>query len=704
MTDKRRESGGLILLVFLLALSVSFTARSQEEEPELSEFDDFDELYLGELLNTVFTAAKHEQDIAESPSAVTVITREHIESSGARTLPEALRTVPNMDVYMVKPLWYSVGLRGKTSEASDSLLLLVDGRDVTWELLGAPIWTVQHFSMDEIERIEVIRGPGSSLYGANAYVGVVNVITRSPGEGPNTSVSLRGGEHGVAEVACRGNAKLGPVGLSADVGVVREDLWGGRDITGRNVIRGRIQGKIDFTSSHTLLADAGAYQGNGLLHTDMGKVELHDAKDFYGRLRYELDELMIQATYNRVSLDAEIDMRLYYADLGMELARAPPIVGYFDKIAVQAQHGADLFHNRLTYGADWVFNGFHGDIFLDPDQYEHRVGLFLQDELDLSAIVKSLFDSEVPRLVMTLGLRFDYNNMPDIERTDYKFSPRAALVFLPGKNHSIRVGYAHAFLKPTFFESSMNMRLIEIPPFNFTNLDVGNPELKNQTIDSVDLGYGVFLLNRRLHVQIDFAFNWYRDSIGFSFRPSRMQYRNIGGVLIPDINSPGMLSHNNDKRGDDGHVLDLQVMAWPTDNSRVFLAAGYRQLWDHVTKRFERGEPIVRLAAGLDLKGDPGWKASLRAFYAGKHFRHIGNPDSVIEPMMNLPVDEYFFINARFVWTFSTEPARLSAGLEIFDLLNTGFRELAGVAYPNAIDHGGDLMGRRIILFVQGEI
>jgi len=704
MSDSRGESRGVLLLIILLMLPVPTNVRSEDQGPEISDFDDFDELYLGELLNTVFTAAKHEQDIAEAPSAITVITREDIETSGARTLPEALRMVPNMDVYVIKPLWYAVGLRGKTSEASDSLLLLVDGRDVTWELLGAPIWTVQHFSMDEIERIEVIRGPGSSLYGANAYAGVVNVITRQPGEGPTTSASLRGGERGLSEAACRGSAKLGPVALSADVGVVREDLWSERDIGGRDVVRGRVLGQVEMGSSGKLLAEAGAYQGSGLLHTDMGKVDLHDAKDYYGRLRYELDDLMIQAAYNRVTLDAEIDMRLYYADLGMELARAPPIIGHFDKIAVQAQHGVEIFHNRFTYGAEWIFNGVHSDIFVDPDQYEHRVGLFLQDELDLSAIVKNLFESEIPRLIMTLGLRFDYNNMPDIERTDYTFSPRAALIFLPGKDHSIRVGYAHAFLKPTFFESSMNMRLIEIPPFNFTSLDVGNPDLENQTIDSVELGYGVFFLNRRLHVKIDFALNWYRKNIGFSFRPSRMQYRNIGGVLIPDINSPGMLSHNNDQRGDDGHNLDLQIMAWPTDNTRFMFVAGYRQVYDAITHRFGRGEPILRLAAGADMKGAAGWKLSLRAYYTSRYYRNIGNPHSVIEPMVNLPVEAYLFVNARFAWTLTAEPVSLSVGLEAFDLLGTGFREESAIAFSNDVDHGGDLLGRRIVLFVQGEI
>jgi iron complex outermembrane receptor protein len=687
-----------------LALSVSITARSEEQEPEISDFDDFDELYLGELLNTVFTAAKHEQDIAEAPSAITVITREDIETSGARTLPEALRIVPNIDVFMIKPLWYSVGLRGKTSESSDSLLLLVDGRDVTWELLGAPIWTVQHFSMDEIERIEVIRGPGSSLYGPNAYVGVVNVITRSPGEGPTTSASLRGGERGVTELACRGNIKLGPVALSADAGVVREDLWSGRDVTGRDAVRGRIQAQVELGSSNRLLLDAGALQGTGLLHSDMGLFNIHDAKDIYGRLRFEFDDLMVQAIFDRVKLDAEVDMRLYYADLNMELARAPPIVGHFDKIAVQAQHGVEMFHNRFTYGAEWAFNGYHAEIFFDPDQYEHRLGLFLQDEVNLSALINKLFQSEIPKLVLTLGLRFDYNNMMDIERTDYTFSPRAALVFRPNKDHSFRIGYAHAFLKPTFFESSLHINLIDVNNLNFTSLELGNPDLKNQTIASVDLGYGAYFFKRRLLIKIDIAFNWYRNSIGFSFRPSRMEYRNVAGVLIPDLNSPGMMEHRNDKGGDNSHNVDLHIMAKPTDSLRLFFSAGYRQLYNAKTLRFRRGEPIFRLAAGVDLRGEPGWKASLRAFYTGKHYRNIGNPESVIEKVINLVVDPAFFINARFAWTLDDDPFGITVGLEVFNLLGTGFRETGGISFPNTFDHAGDLMGRRIVLFVQGEI
>ena len=80
---------------------------------------------------TVTSATRHAQPLQHSPSAITVLTREDIEASGARTLPEALRLVPNMDVQFFRPIWYTVGIRGRSTANPDAMLLLIDGRDAT---------------------------------------------------------------------------------------------------------------------------------------------------------------------------------------------------------------------------------------------------------------------------------------------------------------------------------------------------------------------------------------------------------------------------------------------------------------------------------------------------------------------------------------------------------------------------------------------
>ena len=113
MSDNRRESRGLILLFILLLLPFP-TALAGDQEAEISDFDDFDELYLGELLNTVYSASKHKQDLLWSPASITVIDREQIENTHCVDLVCLLRQVPEVDVQRIKALWTSVGARAIT--------------------------------------------------------------------------------------------------------------------------------------------------------------------------------------------------------------------------------------------------------------------------------------------------------------------------------------------------------------------------------------------------------------------------------------------------------------------------------------------------------------------------------------------------------------------------------------------------------------
>ncbi|MFC1655206.1 TonB-dependent receptor, partial [Myxococcota bacterium] len=191
----------------LLAVSALAPVVHAQEDEELEM-----ELFFTPA-ETVTSAARHAQPLQHSPSAITVFTKEDIQASGARTLPDLLRLVPGMDINIISPTWYSVGVRGGTVQMGDAVLLLVDGRDLTAEFLGAPLWSILPCSMDDIERVEVIRGPGSSLYGANAYAGVVNVTTIPAGGGRRAQASVRGGERGVQEVSVRATESFGPLAV-----------------------------------------------------------------------------------------------------------------------------------------------------------------------------------------------------------------------------------------------------------------------------------------------------------------------------------------------------------------------------------------------------------------------------------------------------------------------------------------------------------
>ena len=331
---------------FLLII-VAQAANSQEPD----DFEDYEELELEMFFapaDTVESAARHIQPLALSPSAVTVLTREDIEASGARTLPEVLRLVPNIDVNMVKPMWYTIGVRGGTSNTSDTMLLVVDGRDATMEFFGFPIWAAYPLSMDEVERIEVIRGPGSALYGANAFAGVVHVITREPGTGPLASVSVRGGEHGQTELTLRGGGKLGPVALSTGVNLTWENQWTGRKLD-RDTKWGWVKGKVDLGADSSLLLETGALLAStGTLSSDMGEVQFKDAFYPHVRSRFDFQDLMVQFIFQRIDFDLALGMDLYEKNLGLVLARIPSFNCLGDSINLQAQHGLEIFHNRFT--------------------------------------------------------------------------------------------------------------------------------------------------------------------------------------------------------------------------------------------------------------------------------------------------------------------------------------------------------------------
>jgi iron complex outermembrane receptor protein len=687
-------------------LCLSGVTRAQED-PEDSESTDLEMEIFFAPAETVTSAARHAQPLELSPSAVTVLTREDIETSGARTLPEILRLVPNMDVAMINPLWNVIGVRGRTDLTSDRVLLLVNGRDVTLEFFGFPFWSVQSFSMDDVERIEVIRGPGSALYGANAYAGVVHVITRTPGTGPRALVSLHGGERGRTELAARGTQTIGPLALGVAVGMEREDHWTGRDVLAKEVLRARLDGKIRLGPEGGVTVETGIYQSGGSFYSTMGEVDLKDILAGYARARLDLDQLMVQTSYERMRFSADMGMRLYYPELDLLLAELPQFDGYEEKVIAQAQHAVEfpLRGNRATYGVEYVLTHFHSPILLDPehlqpepDHIEHRFGFYAQDELNLSTLFNELADAEIPPTVLTAGLRFDRNPV-----TGWEISPRASLVFIPGNNHSFRLGYAHAFLKPAFFQSSLRMPLLDVNNLGFEYLSLANEDLESQTIDSLELGYTGSFFKEKLILRCDFAYNWYRNSIWWKYDPEEMEYKQVGGFRIPDINGPGF-GFVNEPEGENGHDLELQVIFRPTDRTRVFLQAGYRQVIRNATGEYLWCEPALHLSAGGDLSMTQGLTFSLRAFYTSDHRRVLTDPTSVLKPKMLLLVPAYWMLNARVAWNLPVRQFRLSVGLEGFNLLDFRFREHPGLTFPNDPDFGGERLGRRIVLFVHGQL
>src|SRR5712671_6166857 len=167
------------VLVCALMMSASLHAQQDAPHPEKppSELAGLD---LQALMNLEITSvSRRPERLSEAAASIFVITGDEIRRSGATNLPEALRLAPALDVVQVSAGAYSVSARGLSNTAANKLLVLIDGRSVYTPLFSGVFWDVQDVLLDDIDRIEVISGPGGTLWGVNAVNGVINIITHS---------------------------------------------------------------------------------------------------------------------------------------------------------------------------------------------------------------------------------------------------------------------------------------------------------------------------------------------------------------------------------------------------------------------------------------------------------------------------------------------------------------------------------------------
>jgi iron complex outermembrane receptor protein len=190
----------------LLGLAL-LAAPAQEAAPDLTT------LKIEDLMNVdVTSASKKEQKISRVPAAIFVITQEDIRRSGAIDIPDVLRMVPGLEVAQINPSTWAISARGFNSQYSNKLLVLIDGRTVYTPLFSGVYWDAQDVALDSIERIEVIRGPGATVWGANAVNGVISIITKTARETQSGVATAEGGTliHGAGMV--RYGGKIGARG------------------------------------------------------------------------------------------------------------------------------------------------------------------------------------------------------------------------------------------------------------------------------------------------------------------------------------------------------------------------------------------------------------------------------------------------------------------------------------------------------------
>ena len=437
------------------------------------EIDDFAELDLEELLDiNVYAAAKHEQDIAESPSAISVITREEIENTACTDVSCLLRRLPEVDVQWIAPMSVAVGARALTDAMGDKVLVMIDGREINDEVVGMVYWENMTVHMEEIERIEVIRGPGSALYGANAHSLVVSIITRKT-TGNAAEVFLGSGERDRSSLHARLDRKFGPFHLTLSGGVDTGGNWRIRGAREREV--GRVRLRLDYeTEDSSSTLEAGLSLSEGRMYTSLAPSWVDNGVLAYLLLGHRREAVKAQLSLNILNADNSWDLPLYFGDI--KLGEPPEII--------------EAFSTSLDGEVQATWSPFEGSLWITGCNYrwitfvsgtndpglihQHRVGLFLHNEQRL-----------LKDLVLTLGVRFDYNNI-----TPFTISPRLAGVWKFAEEQYLRLAVGQAFRKPSFFNTSIHIKGFKADPGfegmrDFYRENIGNDQLSNESITTV---------------------------------------------------------------------------------------------------------------------------------------------------------------------------------------------------------------------------
>ncbi|UJR83578.1 TonB-dependent receptor plug domain-containing protein [Sandaracinus amylolyticus] len=440
--------------VVVLALSGSVGVAHAQPGTSSDEMgvDDYAELSLEELLGDVVSASQRRESLFRAPANVTVIEPDDIRASGARSVPELLRSVPGVQVIATAPGNYLVSMRGMGGLTGNNLVVLLDGVQLNSPVDGEVDWSTLPVSIDDIARIEVVRGPVSPIYGANAYTGMIRIDTNALPE----AEEARGGARVVGgidsavqpagEVSTWFRGRRGPVSASVQAHATLDDHFRTGETVDQPGLRalglgGRIGIALDERIDLTLDTGAAMSERSALDYLVLEPEPQLSARG-YGRLALTMRELAPEVP--RLSFWTRGRWSIRRADQEQYSG-----FSYDDTTSLDGQIGTDL-ELALPYEIDVLVGADAGGTYVDapfvhPDEngvLRGSVGVYVNADVDIAEMFN-----------IGAAVRTDVSPFADGPQVSVRAS---AMYFQP--NFSIRIIGASAYRNPTYVEVASRFR------------------------------------------------------------------------------------------------------------------------------------------------------------------------------------------------------------------------------------------------------
>ena len=457
---------------------------------------DLTQASLEDLMNVQVTSvSKKEQTLSKTGAAVHVITQEDIRRSGATNIPDLLRTVPGVEVARIDTNSWAISIRGFNDRYANKVLVLIDGRSVYSPSFSGVYWEGQDMPLEDIERIEVIRGPGGTVWGANAVNGVINIITKSSKDTPGGLITAGTGSETTADGLVQYGGTVGQKGTYRVFGKYSNTDSsllpnGGEAADGWRSSHGGFRTDWDLSSRDTLTVQGDALRlDEGQTITTPFSQDLPLVRTFNDPLSMTAGN--IEGRWSHIlASGSEVSLQMY-DDYSNHFAQ-----GFGDE-----QNTVDLdFEHHLTVGSRqdivWglgarVIDSHYGAgyaISLTPGQRLDRLfSTFFQDELRLS---NSLW--------LTVGSKLEHNDF-----TGFEIEPSAQLVWEPARQQTVWVSAARAIRQPSSLDVGLQADVAIVPAgpsFGVVTI-AGSPAMQAEDVRDFEAGYRT-QLNHRLSLDV----------------------------------------------------------------------------------------------------------------------------------------------------------------------------------------------------------
>jgi len=475
---RQRLTGSLCFaIVFANVLQAQFDPAAPTE-PVAPSVNSLKDLSIEDLMNIEVTSvAREPEKLQDAPAAIQVITGDDIERSGAESIPEALRLADNLEVAQQNSHEWNISARGFNTDLANKLLVMIDGRTVYTPLFSGVFWDAQDYLLEDIDRIEVISGPGSTLWGANAVNGVINITTKSAKDTQGLYVEGGGGIQPQDFMAARYGGIIAP-NIYYRVYAKYTD-WNHEDFSNGSAANDawdQAQGgfRIDADpSSFNKFTLSGDLYGVTENDPTVAGIAKNNGGNLLGRWSHTFSsdsDMSLQMYYDRTHL-LDPEAAAYAEPAGV-------LADTLDTYDVDFQHRFALGdRNKIVWGLGYRFTDDTVEpaptiTFLPNHLDQHLYSGFVQDEIKLR-----------DNLFFTLGTKLEHNDY-----TGWEVEPSARLQWNLTSKQMIWAAVSRAVRTPSRIDSNLSETTGLGAPFPSSILD-GSTDFVSETLIAYELGY-----------------------------------------------------------------------------------------------------------------------------------------------------------------------------------------------------------------------